>query len=101
MTVYVDALMHNDWQGSARNGRPAQSFHMFSDTEDQDELHAIALVIGQKCAWFRNGGRRPHYDLTLGKRTQSVTASAIPVGRSLAVRIWRVQRLRSRAEDAR
>lgn len=101
MSVHVYALTHNGWQGSGRNGRPAQRFHMFSATENHDELDAIALKIGQKHAWFRSGGRRPHYDLTPGKRAQSVTARAIPVGRSLAVRIWRAQRPRSHAEDTR
>lgn len=98
MTAYVDALMHSGWHESGRNGRPAQSFHMFSDTEDHDELHAIALVIGQKRAWFLNGGRTPYYHLTPGKPAQAITDGAVPVGRSLAVRIWRVQTSRGREE---
>ncbi len=89
MTVYVDALMHNGWQ---MHGRPVQSCHMFSDTEDRDELHAIAQAIGLKRAWFRNSGRTPHYDLTPGKRAQAIAVGAVPVGRSLAVRIWRAGR---------
>lgn len=39
MTVYVDAMVPNGWQGNGRIGRRAPSFHMFSDTEDHDELH--------------------------------------------------------------
>lgn len=93
MTVYVDALGHNGWQ---MHGNPVQSCHMFSDGGDHDELHAIAQAIGLKRTWFRNGSGTPHYDLTPGKRAQAIAAGAVPVGRSLAVRIWRAQKPRLR-----
>ncbi|WP_041642529.1 DUF4031 domain-containing protein [Azoarcus olearius] len=93
MTVYVDALGLNGWQ---LHGRPVQSCHMFCDGEDHEELHAIAQTIGLKRAWLRSGGGRPHYHLTPGKRVLAIAAGAVPVGRSLAVRIWRTQQTRIR-----
>jgi hypothetical protein len=89
MTVYVDALMHSGWP---RHGHLIQHCHVFSGTEDHVEFHAIAHTIGLKRAWFRNGGRMPHYDLRLGKRVPAIAADAVPVGKSLAVRILRPKR---------
>jgi hypothetical protein len=89
MTVNVDALMHSGWQ---RHGRLIQHCHVFSDAEDHDEFHAIAQTIGLKRAWFGNGGRMPYDDITPGKRAPANAADAVPVGRSLVVRIWRARR---------
>jgi hypothetical protein len=65
---------------------------MFGDAEDHDGLYMIAQAIGLNRAWFRSGGRTPHYDLTRGRRAQAIAVSAVPVGRSLAVRIRRTGR---------
>ena len=92
MIASVDAPMHSGWQ---RHGRPIQHCHIFSDTEDHDDLHAIAQTIGLKRARFRNGGHTPQYDFTPGKRAQATAAGGVPVGQSLAVRIWRRRRPRS------
>lgn len=95
MTFYVDALMRNGWQ---MQDRPVQSCPMFSNTQDHRELHAIAQTIGLTSAWIRSGSRTPHDNLTLGKRTQAVSAGAAPVEPSLTVRIWRAQASRAREE---
>ena len=58
MIAYVDALMHSGWQ---RHGRPIQHCHVFSDTEDRDELHAIAQAVGLKARLVSE--RRPHAPL--------------------------------------
>ena len=95
MTVFVDALMHRGWQ---MHGRPIPTCQLFADTDDHDALHAIAQAIGLKPTWARNGARGPHYDLTPAKRAQAIAAGAVPVGRSLAVQIWRARTARGREE---
>lgn len=71
MTVYVDDLKDygfTDW----RKGRWA---HMWSD--DLEELHRMARVIGLRREWFQNGNLRfPHYDLRPNKHAYALRMGA-------------------------
>ena len=66
--VRVDALMH--WPGKGR------WCHMFSDSDDLDELHAMARKIGLRRGWFQPHKSLPHYDLRPSKRTLAIENGA-------------------------
>ena len=68
MAVYVDDVF-------IPYGR-MKMCHMIADTEE--ELHAMADKIGLKRAWFQEG-KRPHYDVGKGKRTEAISHGAIRV----------------------
>lgn len=89
MTIYVDALM--DW-GWVLRGRRVDSCHMFTDCVSLDELHAMALRIGLRLAWFQSSKSAPHYDLTASRRTAAITLGAVEVDRRTAAAIWRNRR---------
>ncbi|KAF1702868.1 DUF4031 domain-containing protein [Pseudoxanthomonas kaohsiungensis] len=89
MTVYVDEMRSWGWE---MHGRKVASCHMFSDSVDLAELHAMAERIGLKRAWFQNKGRAPHYDLVESKRRMAVFCGAQEVDAHQAVEIWRQRR---------
>lgn len=73
MTVYVDQVLPYP---RARNACfRAGACHMTADT--LDELHAFALRLGLKRAWFQRHGISPHYDLTIGRRAEAVRLGAV------------------------
>lgn len=81
MTVYVD-----DAFIQATVGRHAARWcHLFTDRDDQGELHALARRIGLRRSWFQHEHKYPdapwlwHYDLTDGKRRQAVAAGAVEI----------------------
>ena len=95
MTVYVDQLFTQKAQGSAaflvgkRNDH--QWCHMVADTDE--ELHAMALRIGMKRAWFQGEGTaQAHYDLTPGRRAAAVAAGAVAIDKRQLVEIIRARR---------
>ena len=51
-----------------------------------EELHAFAMSIGLRRAWFQNGPTHPHYDLTPKKRQQALQAGAVFVPAKLQAR---------------
>jgi hypothetical protein len=57
------------------------SCHLTADTEE--ELHAMALSIGLKRAWFQDGEKHtmPHYDLVASKRKKAIKKGAIEIDR--------------------
>lgn len=72
MTVYVDTLVK--WP----NAKPPfhrGSCHLTADT--LEELHAFALKIGMKRAWFQDHPLCAHYDLTPPRRAEAVKAGAV------------------------
>ena len=95
MTVMVDQLVA--WPVAAKagarhvfgNGR--QSCHLTADS--LDELHAFALRIGLKRAWFQDHPSAPHYDLTPSRRAKALAAGAVFVSSRDQARA----RLRARA----
>lgn len=72
MTVYVDPLFEH---GGNEDFRWTCSCHMYADTPE--ELHAMALAIGMKTAWFQNRPGLPHYDLVPARRAKAVKLGAV------------------------
>ena len=83
MAVRVDALVKH-------GGRPW--CHMFSDTDDMEELHAMADKIGLKRKWFQDKQKLPHYDLTAYKRALAIVHGAKEATRSEVVEVMRCRR---------
>lgn len=74
MTVYVDELrIYPSRISCFRDG----SCHMTADRIE--ELHAFALSIGIRRAWFQMRIVMPHYDLTKNKRIVAVSRGAVEV----------------------
>ena len=79
--------------------------HMFTDQDDQIELHEFAARLGLKREWFQNAKWeathpwRCHYDVTDTVRKQALALGATPTTypRGLSERIY----LRKAARSAR
>ena len=89
MAVYVDPLRHRGW---ILRGHRVESCHMFTDTVDLADLHAIAFRIGMAGQWFQDATAAPHYDLTKWRRADASAAGAIEVDQRTAAQIWRRRR---------
>lgn len=89
MTVYVDTLHDYGW---IVQGERTRSCHMFTDSVDLGDLHAIAQTIGMRLEWFQEKRIAPHYDLRPDYRAAAIQAGAIPVDRRTAARLWRTRR---------
>jgi hypothetical protein len=89
MTVYVDPLAEWGWRP---HGVPVPSCHMFTDTIDLADLHAMAERIGMRREWFQDKVSAPHYDLTPPRRASAVAAGAVEVPWDVAVKIWQARR---------
>lgn len=81
MTVYVD-----DAHIAARVGRHSSTWcHLWTDSDDQTELHESAARLGLRRSWFQRSATRPddvtlmHYDLTAGKRAHAVRLGAVEI----------------------
>jgi hypothetical protein len=72
MAVYVDPV--RGYGGSERFRWP-RSCRLYADT--LEELHAMAVAIGLKRAWFQNHAELPHYDLAPAKRARAVELGAV------------------------
>jgi hypothetical protein len=90
--IMVDLLM-----GCApnRSWKWGQACHLFTDSEDLNELHAFAKRIGLKREWFQDH-ELPHYDLTRGKRIQAINAGAMPVDAGKMVEVLNLWRERKK-----
>ena len=87
--ICVDPLMRHGW---VIRGKPTASCHMWTDSEDMEELHRFAESIGLKRAWFQPATKPRsinHYDLTPSKRAAAVAAGAIELDARDAVNAWR------------
>jgi hypothetical protein len=89
MTVYVDSIHNYGW---VVHGQITPSCHMFTDTLDLTELHAMASQIGMRREWFQDKIAAPHYDLRSDARDAAIEAGAVAVGRRAAALIWRARR---------
>jgi hypothetical protein len=73
--------------------------HMWSDTNDTDELHAFAARIGLKRSWAQLSrgvsGEFPHYDLRPSKRELALKSGA----QYLPLKVWILQRMPKPASD--
>jgi hypothetical protein len=101
LTVFVDGLAPypepRDAQARRAGKRHGQRWcHMFTDSADQTELHALAAKIGLKRAWFQEApGKLPHYDLVPPRRTKALTLGAVECGRAKLVECIRAHRERA------
>jgi hypothetical protein len=84
MAVYVDPLFTWPIESTAPAARAlarrtgGRWCHLTADT--LEELHAFAARLEMKRAWFqRSRSGLPHYDLTPGKRAQSVRMGAVEI----------------------
>lgn len=82
--IYVDPLMNH---GMMYYSHRVDSCHLFTDG-DPAGLHAFALALGCRRAWFHNG-RVPHYDLTESKRLLAVSRGAIELDHDQAAEMLR------------
>jgi hypothetical protein len=83
MTIFVDDMRR---LAVPRGGtRRARWSHMFTDQDDQAELHEFAARLGLKREWFQNAkweGTHPwrcHYDVTDTVRTRAFELGAQPI----------------------
>lgn len=76
MTVYVD-----DFRVPATVGRISGRWSHLVTDGDLEELHEFAQSIGLRRSWFQGPPRhrRPHYDVTEGKRQQAIRAGATAI----------------------
>ncbi|MGH3986429.1 MAG: DUF4031 domain-containing protein [Pseudonocardiaceae bacterium] len=77
--------------------------HMFSDSLDPTELHALAERIGMRRSWFQRKPGRPwhdHYDVTRSRRVTAIKEGAVEVSCERAVAIWQAKRDKSRTVAA-
>lgn len=78
---------------SSKNWRWGHAAHLFCDSpENLNELHEFAERLGLKRSWFQDQATLPHYDVTLTKRKNALTAGAVYVDRKTEVsyiRAWR------------
>lgn len=100
MTVYVDALVAHPPPKDAATRRAGAKHghrwcHLFSDSADLSELHALAARIGMKRAWFQEEpGKLPHYDLVPTRRAAAVALGAVEASREKLVECIRAARER-------
>jgi uncharacterized protein DUF4031 len=79
VTVFVDTTLPH---GGSTTFRWKVNCHLFSDSLDPAELHAMADAIGLKRSWFQTKPGQPwfdHYDLTEAKRALAVKRGATEV----------------------
>lgn len=85
MSVYVDRVMLSF-------GRMKMS-HMVADTDS--ELHAMAVLIGLKRAWFQGISSTPHYDVSISKRALAIEHGAIELDSLKMVELIRKMKART------
>jgi hypothetical protein len=100
VTVYVDTLVKHDLSGkSAQVQRVFKdgACHMFTDSEDLNELHDMAQRIGMRLSWFQDDKVLPHYDLNENRRAAAVRAGAVECDKYKTVEVMRANRARRKA----
>lgn len=105
MTIYVDDMRRSARVGSVK-GRWS---HLFTDQDDQTELHNFAARLGLQRGWFQGAKWetthpwRCHYDVTDSMRDRALEMGAQPItyphGMSELIE-QRKQRKQARAEAA-
>lgn len=97
MTVYVDTLIPHPPPKDAATRRAGAPHghrwcHLFTDSADLTELHAVAARIGMRRSWFQNDGDLPHYDLTPPRRAAAVARGAVECDKYKTVECIRFHR---------
>ena len=86
--IYVDELQY----APVVRGRAAKHghrwCHLWCDSGDEEDLHAIAKKLGLKLEWYQQHRVQDHYDLTPGKRIKAVLLGACQI----TAREWLVRR---------
>lgn len=81
MTVYADEL-HN-YPAAMMDARTLRNGtwwgHLYTDSDDLTELHAIAKKVGMRREWFQDRKGFPHYDLVPRRRLAALAAGATPM----------------------
>jgi hypothetical protein len=81
VTIFVDDMRMQARVGSIN----ARWSHLYTDQDDQTELHEFARKIGLRRAWFQKADceeRAPwlcHYDVTDSLRRKAIAAGATPI----------------------
>lgn len=100
MTVYVDTMIQHPLEGKSAQVRrvfAGGACHLFTDSLDLTELHAMAQRIGMRRAWFQNAGDLPHYDLNATRRAAAVRAGAVECDKYKTVECIRLHRAAKKA----
>jgi hypothetical protein len=80
MAIYVDEITDYGPIARAAGLRTTKWAHLTADTHE--ELHAFAVSIGLKRAWFQHQhDYRWHYDVTPAKRAAALREGAQPIDR--------------------
>lgn len=88
MSVYVDPLHgHITDEAPSCFVKAGKACHLYADT--LEELHAFALKLGLKRAWFQANRTMAHYDLVPSKRIIAVHLGAIEHSSREAVNKWK------------
>jgi hypothetical protein len=90
MTTYVDNEQI-EWRGQ-------QWCHLVADT--LEELHAFALALGLKRAWFQAKASYPHYDLTMAVRERALGLGAVAARKTQMLVSARLLKAELAAESA-
>jgi hypothetical protein len=103
VTIYVDDMRR---LAVPRGGtRRARWSHMFTDQDDQSELHTFAARLGLKREWFQNAQWeathpwRCHYDVTDTVRARALDLGARPISYPRGVAELTGQRKTVRADS--
>ncbi len=88
MTIYVD-----DFRMPATVGPyTARWSHLFTDSENLDELHAFARLIGLRRSWFQDKSSDAHYDVTDRLRARAIRAGARAISWREIRTVWPTRR---------
>ena len=72
--------------------------HMATDSNDIEELHKFAEMIGLQRSWYQPYSH-PHYDLTPNKRQLAISKGAIAVDSIEFVRKCVIDRFKNRSNQ--
>lgn len=83
MSVYVDTLQTYNKNLVAKDAQKhgTKWCHLMTDSDDLEELHKFAKLIGLKKSWFQNHKTSPHYDLIPSKKELAISNGALPVSK--------------------
>ena len=74
------------------HGQRVASCHLFTDSDDIEDLHAFAARLGMKREWFQPHKVAPHYDFVKSRRDLAVQFGVTQVNRRQASAIWKARR---------
>lgn len=95
MAVFIDPPFTKRPEGAQARRAGDRWSHMFTDSEDMEELHRVAEKSGMRREWFQpDDGRLPHYDVTERRRARAIAAGAVPCTRKKVAEVIRARRAR-------